>query len=462
MLPQQMRRLPDRVGIDARNLGSASRETSRGIARHRERRPAGRRSARRGRRPRRCRTTRAGSAAIVRAWSDHSGPRVPRPSSQATKPPRRRRAPRRAASAVILAHQERAVGPVADEIGVEPALLDHHAGDRQRQRAIGAWPHPQPAIGLDRESDMARIDNDQLGAARARLGDPGRGGEQRGARIVAPQQDAAGLLVIRRADAGAGGEGAGELAVPGADLLRVAVVRRAEGVDQPVDPRLRIGNRGPGAGRDGKGHRLGAALGGDPAHRGGRLVERLIPGDPLPSGIGVALRPGAPQRIKQPVGRLDQRRARRVPWRTVPRRSGATGPARSRPVGRSRPPPRSRSARRRAGRKPGCGAGNSQTSCPQPASICVGPPTFSRISRCIGCNFPSRQGARQRNSIAADPRQPKWREARPPKAQSCQSFKLFDLALVAWKPQKEKRPCRDRDCGSRSRRDAGRGAPTSH
>jgi len=123
---------------------------------------------------------------------------------------------------------------------------------------------------------------------------------------MAPQQDAAGLAVIRHADAVAGGEGAGKLAMPGADLPRIAVVRRAEGVDQPVDPGLRVGKSGPGACGDAEGNRLGAALGSDAAHRRRRLVERLVPGDPLPARVRVALWPGAAHRVKQPVGRFDQ------------------------------------------------------------------------------------------------------------------------------------------------------------
>ena len=37
-----------------------------------------------------------------------------------------------------VAHQERAVGPVADELPVVPALRDHDAGQAQRERAVGA------------------------------------------------------------------------------------------------------------------------------------------------------------------------------------------------------------------------------------------------------------------------------------------------------------------------------------
>ena len=184
--------------------------------------------------------------------------------------------------------------------------LDHDPGEREGQRRVGAWPHRQPAIRLDGKADMARVDHDQLGAASARRGDPRRASQQRGARIMAPQQDAAGLRIIRRADAGAGREGAGKLAMPGADLHRIAVVRRAERVDQAVDPGLRIRQRGTGTGRDAEGDRLGTALGGDAAQRSRRLAERLVPGDPLPARIGIAFWPGTAQRIQKPVLGIDQ------------------------------------------------------------------------------------------------------------------------------------------------------------
>jgi hypothetical protein len=60
------------------------------------------------------------------------------------------------------------------ELDVKPALVDHHSGDRQRDCRVGARAHLQPTIGLDREADMPRVDDDQLGAAGTRLGDPRR------------------------------------------------------------------------------------------------------------------------------------------------------------------------------------------------------------------------------------------------------------------------------------------------
>ena len=57
-----------------------------------------------------------------------------------------------------------------------------------------------------------------------------------------------------------------------------------------------------------EGDRLRPVPLGDPAHRGGGQIQRLVPADPLPAGIGIALRPGAPQRMGQPLGVIDQLR----------------------------------------------------------------------------------------------------------------------------------------------------------
>ena len=44
-------------------------------------------------------------------------------------------------------------------------------GEAERQRAVGAGPHPEPEIGLAGEADMARVDDDQPHAALQRRDD---------------------------------------------------------------------------------------------------------------------------------------------------------------------------------------------------------------------------------------------------------------------------------------------------
>ena len=65
----------------------------------------------------------------------------------------------------VGAHEMRPIAPLADEIAVEPAVLDHDIRDAERERAVGTGPHAQPQIGLAREPDMARIDHNQPHAA---------------------------------------------------------------------------------------------------------------------------------------------------------------------------------------------------------------------------------------------------------------------------------------------------------
>ena len=89
-------------------------------------------------------------------------------------------------AAGIGAHQQWSIAPVADEVAVEPAALDHHIGDAERQRAIGARPHPQPQIRLVGETGVAWVDDDQPHAALQRLGDGGRMAQAREAGVVTP------------------------------------------------------------------------------------------------------------------------------------------------------------------------------------------------------------------------------------------------------------------------------------
>ena len=80
----------------------------------------------------------------------------------------------------------RPVAPVADEVAVVPAALDHDVGEAQRQRAVGARAHAQPDIRLAGEPDMARIDDDQLHAALERLDRRGRVRQARDRRDCSP------------------------------------------------------------------------------------------------------------------------------------------------------------------------------------------------------------------------------------------------------------------------------------
>jgi len=121
---------------------------------------------------------------------------------------------------VVVAHEERAIRPVADEIVIVPTIADHHAREPERQCPVGSRPHAQPLIRLRGQPRASRIDDDERGAACLRVGHRRRLREIRGRRIVAPQQQASGARKIRRADVDAKRVRGHVVPVPGAQLFR--------------------------------------------------------------------------------------------------------------------------------------------------------------------------------------------------------------------------------------------------
>ena len=85
--------------------------------------------------------------------------RVPHHQSPAFT--RRRRALDTNKLASVLSNQHRAVGPVPDEVLVEPSVLDHAARDRHRQDTVGARTHRQPLVGGYRKPCTSWINNNQ-------------------------------------------------------------------------------------------------------------------------------------------------------------------------------------------------------------------------------------------------------------------------------------------------------------
>ena len=196
----------------------------------------------------------------------------------------------------------RPVAPGADKVAVIPAARDHHMGDAQRQGTVGAGPHPQPQIGLVGQPGATWIDDDETHAAFQRLDDGGRVCETRDARIVAPEDQAAGIVDVghRAAAAGADTRDAKGVAcrassAPTTHLGAGDRVRGADRVHQPADIADGIGDRGGGKNRglaegDSLRSRLRRRCGALRRLRSGR---GLVPGDRLPAGIGGALRVGA-------------------------------------------------------------------------------------------------------------------------------------------------------------------------
>ncbi len=206
----------------------------------------------------------------------------------------------------VLTHQQRAVGPVAHELAIVPAALDHDPGQAERQRAVGAGAHAEPLVRPRGRAGAPRVHHDQGRAAPHRLGDRGGLGQVGRGRVVAPQEQAPGALEVRRADVGAEGERGRVVAVPRAHLLAPHHVRAAEGADQAIDPREAVGDGGAGGGGDGEGHRLRPLALGQRAHALRGPVEGLVPADAHPARIRIGARPRALHRVEEPVRRVDQ------------------------------------------------------------------------------------------------------------------------------------------------------------
>ncbi len=161
---------------------------------------------------------------------------------------------------------------------------------------------------------------------------------------MAPQQHAAGAFEIGCGDADAEGEFARVILVPVAQFGGVAPVRAVEGVDQPLDPRDGIRQRG-GARR---GHAERDAFGAAAVPQCGQARARRCraPRPSLCAAIRDRGRLSVAYASSDTAGGRDYRpgRGRRGPWRRARRRWGGRDWARPRPGGRSRPPKGSRTA----------------------------------------------------------------------------------------------------------------------
>ena len=119
--------------------------------------------------------------------------------------------------------------------------------------------------------------------------------------LAPPEEDAARVLVIRRRRRGPERKLRAEQYIPRAYMRRRQHVRAAEGIGKADQPSLEIGGCAAGRCRTSKDHRLRAILLLDLREARHDGVQSLLPRDPNPPGIGIALRPGALHRIKQPI-----------------------------------------------------------------------------------------------------------------------------------------------------------------
>ena len=124
-----------------------------------------------------------------------------------------------------------------------------------------------------------------------------------------PEDDATGVLEIRHWRVDAEGERVDVVPVEVADLRAVGRVGAAVGVAQALDPGVCVLNAGARRRGDGERHTLRPVFGGEPLEMPGRLVERLVPADPLPLARRV-FRCDAAQGMQHAVLVIDQLRRR--------------------------------------------------------------------------------------------------------------------------------------------------------
>ena len=175
-----------------------------------------------------------------------------------------------------------AVTPVRHVVAVVEALVDQHLGHRERDRAVGARPRPQPEIRHLGRRGLERVDDEEARAARLRLLERHplrRIGDQR----IAPDDHDAGrvvdVLAARDVEAG---HLLGDAAAAAAEILIDQPVRRAD--------RARQLRHHEAAGEERAAHRArdceGAMLLAYPHQAVGHFVERIVPRDrserPLP------------------------------------------------------------------------------------------------------------------------------------------------------------------------------------
>ncbi len=88
--------------------------------------------------------------------------------------------------AIVAAHEQRRVGPRADEGIVISVCLDHAPRNAHRQRCVSAGAPTKPDIRFAGERGRARVGDDELCALAARLRDVSRLREPRIRGIRAP------------------------------------------------------------------------------------------------------------------------------------------------------------------------------------------------------------------------------------------------------------------------------------
>jgi hypothetical protein len=156
---------------------------------------------------------------------------------------------------------------------------------------------------------MTRVDYDEPHTALQCGDDGGCVGYAGEAGVVAPKDQHAAAGDIRHSPAAAGADTANAISVAGgegtpppAEVQGDVPIGRAEGVREPLDETIGIGDRCRRRRGKGKGNGLRAVLLSDAAHCGRSQVEGLIPADALPAGVWIALGPRPAKGVGEPLG----------------------------------------------------------------------------------------------------------------------------------------------------------------
>ncbi len=161
----------------------------------------------------------------------------------------------------------------------------------------------QPHVRLVRETDAPRIDDQQLGAARLRRRDVDGEVQEIAIGVRTPHHDASAPRDVRHRQRRhpEGVERPRRVPRPLAKMGRPADVRRAEVVDESLEPALGVGERGAAGGPLVERHRLRAGRRAYLEELPRDQIERLVPAARLPARVGVRLGAGAAQRNVDPV-----------------------------------------------------------------------------------------------------------------------------------------------------------------
>ena len=125
---------------------------------------------------------------------------------------------------------------------------------------------------------------------------------------MTPEQESFAVCEIRRRKIGAEGIAEAGVFVPVADVRRRYPVGTAEQIKKAAKPAFDIVHRSAASGAFSQGDGFSAVALANCQNAPRDIIERFVPADSLPAGIGIALWPRAFERIIEPIGMVNQLR----------------------------------------------------------------------------------------------------------------------------------------------------------